>query len=131
MKKRTKLLAFLFALLLVVASLTACGNDDDTDAKKGEDSTDEAKDNDEDKAEAADEIYFLNFKPEIAEVYDKVAADYEEETGVKVKVVTAASGTYEQTLKSEMRSLTHQLFSKLMDSWIPIMERLHLRFKVY
>ncbi len=102
MKKRTKLLAFLFALLLVVASLTACGNDDDTDAKKGEDSTDEAKDNDEDKAEAADEIYFLNFKPEIAEVYDKVAADYEEETGVKVKVVTAASGTYEQTLKSEI-----------------------------
>ena len=27
---------------------------------------------------------------------------YEEETGVKVKVVTAASGTYEQTLKSEI-----------------------------
>jgi len=23
------------------------------------------------------EIYFLNFKPEIAEVYDKIAADYE------------------------------------------------------
>lgn len=49
-----------------------------------------------------DEIYFLNFKPEIAEVYDKIAKDYEKETGVKVKVVTAASGTYEQTLKSEV-----------------------------
>lgn len=48
------------------------------------------------------EIYFLNFKPEIAEIYDKIAADYEAETGVKVKVVTAASGTYETTLKSEM-----------------------------
>lgn len=48
------------------------------------------------------EIYFLNFKPEIAEIYDKVVADYEKETGVKVKVVTAASGTYETTLKSEM-----------------------------
>lgn len=102
MKKRTKLLAFLFAMLLVVASLTACGNDDDTDTNKEVDTTDEAKEGDEDKTESADEIYFLNFKPEIAEVYDKVAADYEEETGVKVKVVTAASGTYEQTLKSEI-----------------------------
>lgn len=48
------------------------------------------------------EIYFLNFKPECAEVYDKIAADYEKETGVKVKIQTAASGTYEQTLKSEV-----------------------------
>lgn len=48
------------------------------------------------------EIYFLNFKPEIAEIYDKIAKDYQAETGVKVKVVTAASGTYEQTLKSEV-----------------------------
>ena len=48
------------------------------------------------------EIYFLNFKPECAEVYSKIAADYEKETGVKVKVETAASGTYEQTLRSEV-----------------------------
>ncbi|MBQ1274931.1 MAG: ABC transporter substrate-binding protein [Cellulosilyticum sp.] len=48
------------------------------------------------------EIYFLNFKPECAEVYEKIAADYEKETGVKVKIQTAASGTYEQTLKSEV-----------------------------
>lgn len=51
---------------------------------------------------AAKEIYFLNFKPEIAEVYNSIAADYEKETGVKVKVVTAAAGTYETTLKSEI-----------------------------
>jgi len=48
------------------------------------------------------EIYFLNFKPEIASVYEKIAKDYEAETGVKVKVVTAASGTYETTLRSEI-----------------------------
>ncbi|WP_188540880.1 ABC transporter substrate-binding protein [Paenibacillus segetis] len=47
-------------------------------------------------------IYFLNFKPEIAEVYEKIAKDYEAETGVKVKVVTAAAGTYETKLKSEI-----------------------------
>ena len=53
--------------------------------------------------DTAQEVYFLNFKPEIAEVYEtKVAPAFEEENpGYKLKVVTAASGTYEQTLKSE------------------------------
>lgn len=50
----------------------------------------------------SDEIYFLNFKPEVSEVYNEIAKDYEKETGVKVKVVTAASDTYETTLKSEI-----------------------------
>ncbi|MUG21228.1 extracellular solute-binding protein [Paenibacillus macerans] len=50
----------------------------------------------------AEEIYFRNFKPEIAAIYEKIAKDYEAETGVKVKVVTAAAGTYETTLKSEI-----------------------------
>ena len=48
------------------------------------------------------EIYFLNFKPESADVYKEIAEKYEQETGVKVKVVTAAANTYEQTLKSEI-----------------------------
>jgi raffinose/stachyose/melibiose transport system substrate-binding protein len=48
------------------------------------------------------EVYFLNFKPEVSEIYDKIAAAYKAETGVTLKVVTAASGTYEQTLKSEV-----------------------------
>lgn len=47
-------------------------------------------------------VYFLNFKPEIASIYDEIAKVYKEETGVTVRVVTAASGTYEQTLKSEL-----------------------------
>ena len=53
-----------------------------------------------DKNEAT--IYYLNFKPEVAEVYEEIATAYKNEKGVNVKVVTAASGTYEQTLKSEM-----------------------------
>ncbi len=48
------------------------------------------------------EVYFLNFKPESAAVYEEIAKEYEKETGVKVKVVTAAANTYEQTLKSEI-----------------------------
>ena len=48
------------------------------------------------------EVYFLNFKPESASVYEELAEKYTDETGVKVKVVTAAANTYEQTLKSEI-----------------------------
>ena len=48
------------------------------------------------------EVYFFNFKPESAEIYKEIAKKYEEEKGVKVKVVTAAANTYEQTLKSEI-----------------------------
>ncbi|MBQ6816165.1 MAG: ABC transporter substrate-binding protein [Clostridia bacterium] len=48
------------------------------------------------------QVYYLNFKPESAKAYEKIAAEYEAQTGVKVKVVTAAANTYEQTLKSEI-----------------------------
>lgn len=48
------------------------------------------------------EVYFLNFKPESADAYKEIVERYEKETGVKVKVVTAAANTYEQTLKSEI-----------------------------
>lgn len=48
------------------------------------------------------EVYFLNFKPESASVYEELAKKYEDEKGVKVKVVTAAANNYEQTLKSEI-----------------------------
>ncbi|MBQ8351041.1 MAG: ABC transporter substrate-binding protein [Clostridia bacterium] len=47
-------------------------------------------------------LYFLNFKPESAAAYQEIATKYKEETGVTLRVVTAASGTYEQTLKSEI-----------------------------
>lgn len=78
---KTKFLAFLLSIAVVFSafSLAGCGS------KK----TDTL-------------IYFLNFKPESASVYEELAKKYEEETGVKVKVVTAAANTYEQTLKSEI-----------------------------
>lgn len=66
-------------LTFLAFSLTACG-------KKKDDNT----------------VYFLNFKPESAKTYEKIAEEYYKETGVKVKVVTAAANTYEQTLKSEI-----------------------------
>ncbi len=47
-------------------------------------------------------VYYLNFKPEQADDWKNLAAQYTQETGVEVTVETAASGTYETTLKSEM-----------------------------
>ena len=54
------------------------------------------------KTEATGSVYYLNFKPEADEAWQKLAATYTEQTGVPVKVVTAASGTYNDTLTAEM-----------------------------
>ena len=72
-----KALALLLALVMIFA-LCACGQ-----SSKGS-------------------VYWLNFKPESDEALQQLAKMYTEQTGVKVKVVTAASGTYSQTLTAEM-----------------------------
>ena len=53
------------------------------------------------KKEAAT-VRYLNFKPESASIYEELARAYEEETGVKVIVETAANNQYESTLASKM-----------------------------
>lgn len=78
MSKKILSLMLCMSLLLSVMSLAGCGDRGSAD------------------------VYFLNFKPESADVYTEIAKKYEEETGVSVKVVTAAANTYEQTLKSEI-----------------------------
>ncbi len=47
-------------------------------------------------------VYWLNFKSEIDGTLQDLAKRYTRETGVDVKVITAASGTYVQTLIAEM-----------------------------
>ena len=47
-------------------------------------------------------VYWLNFKPESDETLKEIAAMYTAKTGVEVKVVTAAAGTYNQTLTANM-----------------------------
>ena len=47
-------------------------------------------------------VRYLNFKPEVAEIYQELAAAYEKETGVKVIVETAANNSYESTLTAKM-----------------------------
>lgn len=47
-------------------------------------------------------VYLLNFKAEIDAQWKETAAQFTQETGIPMKVVTAASGGYEQTLRSEL-----------------------------
>ena len=54
------------------------------------------------KADTEGSVYYLNFKPEQDEAWQKLAKVYTEKTGVPVTVLTAASGTYEETLMAEM-----------------------------
>jgi raffinose/stachyose/melibiose transport system substrate-binding protein len=105
MRKSKKLMGLIMSLTLMLV-LAACGSNNNnaggTNAPAENGGSQAANAPAKEKPAKSEEIYFLNFKPEIAEVYEKIAKDYEAETGTKVKVVTAAAGTYETTLKSEI-----------------------------
>ena len=88
-----KVFALLLSLTLCVGLLSACGGSKtETPASSGESGS----------STATGSVYYLNFKPEQDEAWQNLAKAYTEETGVPVTVVTAASGTYEQTLMSEI-----------------------------
>ncbi len=80
MKKFT---AVLLVLALVITGIFAQGVAEASSTKKGS-------------------VYWLNFKPESDAALQELAAAYKAETGVEVKVVTAASGKYNETLTAEM-----------------------------
>ncbi len=94
--KMKKFLALLLCLVLVLG-LAACGNGaaKETPAAGGASAEPTAD-------AATGSVYYLNFKPEQDEQWQALAAAYTAETGVPVTVVTAASGTYEETLTSEI-----------------------------
>ena len=96
-----KILALLLALAMVF-SLCACGSSEaPAEEAPAEDSA--AEEAPAEEAPAAEgSVYYLNFKPEQDEQWQALAATYTEQTGVPVTVVTAASGTYEETLMAEM-----------------------------
>ena len=99
-----KLIAMLLALVMVFG-LVACGGAEkpaETQAAAPEAAAPEAAAPAEAAPAEAGRVYYLNFKPEFDEALKGLAADYTAETGVEVKVVTAASGTYSDTLTAEM-----------------------------
>lgn len=84
---RKKLLGVALCATMVAGLLAGCGSSSKSE-KTGSDSK--------------GSVYWLNFKPEADEALQGIAKTYEKEKGVKVKVVTAASGNYNSTLTSEM-----------------------------
>lgn len=103
MKK--KLISILMSTAMISAILTGCGSGASQTGTSQAPAADnsEAGSAAESTAEAANgKVYYLNFKPEADESWQKLAAEYTKETGVPVTVVTAASGEYETTLQSEM-----------------------------
>lgn len=110
MKK--KVLALVLALVMSLALVACGGNDDNQTPSTGDQtpSTDNQTPGDDTQTPAGDSqtpaasgrVYWLNFKPESDEVLQSLGKLYTEKTGVPVKVVTAASGTYSQTLNAEM-----------------------------
>ena len=107
---KRKVLSVMLASAMLATMFTGCGDSSTTDsnaaATTGNDAaatTTEAADTDTAKTDAAGgSVYYLNFKPEQDQAWQDLAATYTEQTGVPVTVITAADGTYEQTLKSEI-----------------------------
>ena len=84
-----KALALGLSVTMVAGLAVGCGSSSDSDSSSKSEN-------------GKGSVYWLNFKPEADEALQDIAKTYKKETGVAVKVVTAASGTYEQTLTSEM-----------------------------
>jgi raffinose/stachyose/melibiose transport system substrate-binding protein len=84
---KRKLLGLALCVTMVAGLFAGCGSDSDGGSASNDDKG---------------SVYWLNFKPEADEALQDIAKTYTEETGVEVKIVTAASGKYESTLTAEM-----------------------------
>lgn len=91
--KMKKVLALGLIAMMAAATFAGCGSkSSDSASADGADGADGSK----------GQVYYLNFKPEADEAWQEIAKQYTDETGVPVTVITAASGTYEETLSSEI-----------------------------
>ena len=106
MKKRLLTLALALVMALSLAACGGSGGDSqpsgggDSQPSGGGDSQPAAGDSG--SSGASGSVYYLNFKPEQDGAWQELAKAYTQETGVEVKVQTAASGQYETTLMSEI-----------------------------
>ena len=84
-----KFLSILMAIMMIATLFTGCNRNEN------QGTTPQSND-------GKTTVRYLNFKPEIATVYDEIAKAYNKETGNTLIVETAASGNYEQTLAAKM-----------------------------
>ena len=101
-----KPIAMLLALVMVLGLAACGGSNTETEAPTTTaapaETTEAAAEATTETPAASGRVYYLNFKPEFDVALQELAATYTANTGVEVKVVTAASGTYSDTLTAEM-----------------------------
>ena len=97
--KMKKVLAVVLAGVMAVGMFSGCSS---SSSSSGSADQSAGQSSGESGSENTGKVYYLNFKPEADEYWQELAEAYTEETGVPVTVLTAASGEYEKTLKSEM-----------------------------
>ncbi len=78
-----KIFALLLACLMIAGMFAGCAKEDEVGS-----------------------VYYLNFKPEFDTALQDLAKKYTDKTGVEVKIVTAASGTYSDTLTANIEDVT-------------------------
>ncbi|HRX58301.1 MAG TPA: ABC transporter substrate-binding protein [Eubacteriales bacterium] len=96
-----KLIALILVALMAFACF-ACTKTTETPATEEPAAAEVTEEPAAEEPAATGSVYYLNFKPEADEAWQALAAQYTELTGVPVTVVTAASGTYSETLTAEM-----------------------------
>lgn len=117
--KAKKLIAAGIAASMSLLTLAGCGTAGNTGNSGGDTAKEDTVKEDTAKKDTDEEdtgsVYFLNFKSELSAEWEEVAGSFTKETGINMKVVTAGSGTYEQTLKSELSKKKCRHFSMLTD----------------
>ena len=100
----TRVAALALAAMMAGTVLAGCGGSSSSkkEESKGEASKVEASVTDLPGDPAKGKVYYLNFKPEQDQAWKDLAAQYTKEKNIPVTVVTAAEGTYETTLSTEM-----------------------------
>ncbi|NEG69081.1 ABC transporter substrate-binding protein [Bifidobacterium choloepi] len=75
----TRALAAVLGVAIALPAVAACGSDD-----------------------AEGHVYYLNGKAEVVDQWEQLASLYTQQTGVKVDILTATSGDYNTTLRTEL-----------------------------
>ena len=101
MSKTKKILALALSAAMALSLLAGCGGGDKPANNPGSANNPSSAGTPTGGGETG-RVYWLNFKPELDETAQQLATDYTAKTGVPVQVITAASGTYQQTLTAEM-----------------------------
>ena len=104
----TRAAAFTLAALMAGTAFAGCGGSSSSKKDSSTTTSSKADSATESKGEnsvadlpgdpAKGKVYYLNFKPEQDTAWKDLAKAYTDEKGIKVTVVTAAEGTYEDTL---------------------------------